>query len=149
MTTGMLVAIAFTALAPYTMTGVLASPCNLSLTTVSGDVVRPPSITPLSDWSFSITSSTPLKEVNGVTQGTLEGKFSAPSLSIGSGNLVDGVWSYNKAGKLLIMLSGSGFKADIALLNLPSPGFTFSGTLYVDGGRPAMLVKQSGSITCA
>jgi len=149
MTTGMLVVIAFTALASYTMTGVLASPCNLS-GSLNGVVVRPPQITtPVSSWSFSITNSQPLKEVKGVTQGALEGTFSAPELSI-IDSTVSGKWSYNKeTGKLLIMLSGSTYKVDIAMLKLPSPGFTFSGTLHIDGKQPAMLVKEAGSISCA
>ena len=100
-------------------------------------------------WSFSITNSQPLKEVKGVTQGALEGTFSAPELSI-IDSTVSGTWSYNKeTDKLLIMLSGSTYKVDIAMLNLPSPGFTFSGTLHINGKQPAMLVKETGSISCA
>ncbi|MBI2127345.1 MAG: hypothetical protein HYU02_08575 [Thaumarchaeota archaeon] len=126
-----------------------ASPCNLSLTTISGDVVRPPQITdPIGTWSFSITGSTPMQERNGIVLGTLEGTFSATQPSA-SGS-VTGTWSYNQqTGSLLIMLSGSGFRADISILNLPSPGFTFSGSLLVNGQQPAMLVKTgTETISC-
>ncbi|MCS4537963.1 MAG: hypothetical protein HYY67_03790 [Thaumarchaeota archaeon] len=150
---GILAAIALAVVAFSTTTSVLASPCNLSYQTpaLSGIVVRPPQITDsLSDWSFTITSSDPIKEVNGIVQGSLAGTFSATGVGINENSPVSGQWSYNKqTEKILIMLSGDGFRVDISILNLPSPGFTFSGTLYPDEMRPAMLVKQAGSISCA
>jgi len=62
-----------------------------------------------------------------------------------------GAWNYDQpTGKLLIKIKGSTFHADIAMLNLPTPGFTFSGTLFVNGEQSAMLVNTGPTtITCS
>ncbi|MCS4538207.1 MAG: hypothetical protein HYY67_05060 [Thaumarchaeota archaeon] len=146
---GIITAISLAALLFHTFPNSAASPCSLT-GSLSGIVVRPPNTTS-GPWDFSIAIAPSIKEVNGIVQGSLTGTFSATGLGIES-STVSGQWSYNKqTEKILIMLSGDGFRVDISILNLPSPGFTFSGILYVDGSRPAMLVKgeDSGSISCA
>ena len=129
-------------------TSVLASPCNLS-GSLSGEVFRPPHFTtPISTWSLQTDGNKPTHETDGSVQGVLKGVFSAPELNIESP--VFGAWSYNKTdGKLLIILSGNTFGIDIALSNLPSPSYTFSGNLYVEGNQPAYLVLRAGSMICA
>jgi len=144
---GIISAILLVALMSHTFPNALASPCSLC-GSLGGIVVRPPAIaTSLSEWEFSIGNSQTVGETNGIVIGTLEGTFSATDLGINSP--VVGRWSYNKmTGHLLIAISGDTYKVDISILDLPSPGFTFSGILFINGQEPYAIVKQSGSISC-
>jgi hypothetical protein len=140
-------AISLAALLFHTFPVAAASPCSLS-SSLGGIVVRPPEITTsLSEWSFSISNSQAVQDTNGTVLGTLEGTFSASGLGISSP--VAGGWSYNKmTGHLMITLAGDTYKVFISISDLPSPGFTFSGILFVNGQDPYAIVRQSGSISC-
>lgn len=144
---GVITVVSLVALLFHAFPSAGASPCSLS-GSLGGIVVRPPAITtPLSDWEFSVGISQTVVETNGIVLGTLVGTFSATGLGINSP--VIGRWSYNqRTGNLLIALSGDSYRVDISILDLPSPGFTFSGILYVDGQEPYEIVKQSSTISC-
>ncbi|MCS4538088.1 MAG: hypothetical protein HYY67_04430 [Thaumarchaeota archaeon] len=146
-TIGIITAISLAALLFHTFQSTGANPCSLS-GSLSGVVVRQPAITTsLSGWEFSISNSQTVQGTDGILLGTLEGTFSATDLGISSP--VTGRWSYNQGtGNLLIAISGDTYRVDISILDLPSPGFTFSGILFVDGQEPYIIVNKSSSISC-
>ncbi|MBI2127020.1 MAG: hypothetical protein HYU02_06900, partial [Thaumarchaeota archaeon] len=124
-----------------------ASPCENISGSISGSTItRPPQAG--GDWSFTITSGPALRQNKGVVKGVVTGTFTASDFGIDSST--EGTWLFrNSDGALFIKLVGAGFRADLALQNLPSPGFTFSGNLFVDGvPQPVALVKTTGGIAC-
>ncbi len=83
-------------------------------------------------------------------QGGLAGTFTyTPTSGTVTGGAVTGGWSFNPAtGKLLMKVfavTGT-FYIDFAFLNLPSPGFTFQGSLHVVGQQPIALVMEPPAV---